>query len=141
MTCSHETEVAYYITGWDQAVRSRFLAAAPLAISPTASLAQAAARVEQPVRPDYKAACETVRLNLAGNIDQWYVRQDQGGVVFIMNLTDPKRLTRFMPCDDAAAPYRRVGIAGRNRHLGSASTTLHAAGMASRPWRSPTCRH
>jgi hypothetical protein len=35
-------------------------------------------------------ARETVRLYLAGKIDQWYSRQDQGGVVFILNLTDPK---------------------------------------------------
>jgi hypothetical protein len=33
---------------------------------------------------------ETARLYLAGKIDQWYVKQDQSGVVFIMNLTDPK---------------------------------------------------
>jgi hypothetical protein len=29
---------------------------------------------------------DTVRLYLAGKIDQWYVRQDQSGVVFIMNV-------------------------------------------------------
>jgi hypothetical protein len=33
---------------------------------------------------------ETVRLYLAGKIDQWYVKQDQSGVVFVMNVTDPK---------------------------------------------------
>jgi hypothetical protein len=33
---------------------------------------------------------DTVRLYLAGKIDQWYVKPDQSGVVFIMNLTDPK---------------------------------------------------
>jgi hypothetical protein len=32
---------------------------------------------------------ETVRLYLAGKIDQWYVKQDQSGVVFLLNLTDP----------------------------------------------------
>ena len=32
----------------------------------------------------------TVSLYLAGKIDQWYVKPDQSGVVFIMNLTDPK---------------------------------------------------
>jgi len=30
---------------------------------------------------------ETVRLYLLGKIDQWYVRQDQNGVVFLMNVT------------------------------------------------------
>ena len=32
---------------------------------------------------------ETVRLYLAGKIDQWFVKQDQSGVVFLMNVTDP----------------------------------------------------
>lgn len=31
----------------------------------------------------------TVRLYLAGKIDQWFVKQDQSGVVFLMNVTDP----------------------------------------------------
>jgi hypothetical protein len=35
-------------------------------------------------------ASETERLYLAGKIDQWFARQDQSGVVFILNLTDPK---------------------------------------------------
>ncbi|MGA7808554.1 hypothetical protein [Bradyrhizobium sp.] len=30
---------------------------------------------------------QTAQLYLAGKIDQWYVRQDQGGVVFVMNVT------------------------------------------------------
>ena len=29
---------------------------------------------------------DTVKLYLAGKIDQWYVRQDQNGVVFVMNV-------------------------------------------------------
>jgi len=33
---------------------------------------------------------ETARLYLAGKIDQWYIKQDQSGVVFILNVTDPK---------------------------------------------------
>jgi hypothetical protein len=33
---------------------------------------------------------DTVRLYLAGKIDQWYLKQDQSGVVFMMNVTDPK---------------------------------------------------
>ena len=31
----------------------------------------------------------TVRLYLDGKIDQWFVKQDQSGVVFLMNVTDP----------------------------------------------------
>ncbi len=30
---------------------------------------------------------DTVRLYLAGKIDQWYVRKDQNGVVFVLNAT------------------------------------------------------
>ena len=30
---------------------------------------------------------ETVKLYLGGKIDQWYVRQDQRGVVFLMNVS------------------------------------------------------
>jgi hypothetical protein len=32
---------------------------------------------------------DTVRLYLAGKIDQWYLKQDQSGVVFMMNVSDP----------------------------------------------------
>lgn len=31
---------------------------------------------------------ETVRLYLDGKIDQWYMRQDRSGVVFLMNVVD-----------------------------------------------------
>jgi hypothetical protein len=93
------------------------LAAFLMAMSPTALLAQAAAplapsmavaldapttkllaigsftakatpEVWQPVLPAEMRA--TARLYLAGKIDQWYVKQDHSGVVFIMNVTDPK---------------------------------------------------
>ena len=30
---------------------------------------------------------DTVRLYLAGKIDQWFVRRDQNGVVFLMNVS------------------------------------------------------
>jgi hypothetical protein len=33
---------------------------------------------------------QTMLLYLDGKIDQWFVKQDQSGVVFLMNLTDPK---------------------------------------------------
>jgi hypothetical protein len=33
---------------------------------------------------------ETTLLYLDGKIDQWYVKPDQTGVVFILNVTDPK---------------------------------------------------
>ena len=31
---------------------------------------------------------ETVQLYLAGKLDQWFVKQDQSGVIFILNVTD-----------------------------------------------------
>jgi hypothetical protein len=93
------------------------VAAALVAISSTASFAQAAATAEpaaasalavpttkllaigsftakatpdvwKPVLPS--EVRETVRLYLDGKIDQWYLKQDQSGVVFVMNLTDPQ---------------------------------------------------
>jgi hypothetical protein len=93
------------------------LAAALVAISPTASRAQAdtgakpplsaalavptikllaigtftakaAPNVWRPILPTEMR--ETARLYLSGKIDQWYVKQDQSGVVFIMNMTDPE---------------------------------------------------
>jgi len=33
---------------------------------------------------------DTVRLYLAGTIDQWFVKQDLSGVVFLLNVTDPQ---------------------------------------------------
>lgn len=32
---------------------------------------------------------QTAQLYLAGKLDQWFVKQDQSGVVFILNVTDP----------------------------------------------------
>lgn len=32
---------------------------------------------------------DTVRLYLDGKIDQWFLKQDQSGVVFLMNVTNP----------------------------------------------------
>jgi hypothetical protein len=94
------------------------VATALVAISASASLAQAAAPVEPPassalVVPTTKLlaigsftakatpdawkpilpseARETALLYFNGKIDQWYVKQDQSGVVFILNVTDPKQ--------------------------------------------------
>jgi hypothetical protein len=39
----------------------------------------------QPVMPS--EVRETVKLYLGGKIDQWYVRQDKPGVVFLMNVS------------------------------------------------------
>jgi hypothetical protein len=91
--------------------------AATLMTSPVASLAQTTANEARPLSSDLvvpttkllaigsftaKATPSlqksilpaevraTVRLYLAGKIDQWYLQQDQSGVVFVMNLTDPQ---------------------------------------------------
>lgn len=39
---------------------------------------------------------ETVRLQLAGKIDQWYTRKDQPGVVFVMNTSDMVEARRLL---------------------------------------------
>jgi hypothetical protein len=67
----------------------------PALVVPTTKLlaigsftAKATPSVSKPILPS--EVRETVRLYLAGKIDQWYVKQDQSGVVFLMNVTDPK---------------------------------------------------
>jgi hypothetical protein len=108
-------------------------AAALVAISPTASRAQADTGAKAPLsaalavpttkllaigsftakaRPDVwrpilpNEMRETARLYLAGKIDQWYVKQDQSGVVFIMNLTDPKEAHQLL----AKLPLGQAGL-------------------------------
>jgi hypothetical protein len=49
---------------------------------------------------------DTVRLYLAGKIDQWYLRQDQTGVVFVMNLTDPKDALELL----GKFPFGQAGL-------------------------------
>jgi hypothetical protein len=68
---------------------------APALVVPTTKLlaigrftAKATPSLSKPVLPS--EVRETVRLYLNGKIDQWFIQQDQSGVVFIMNLTDPK---------------------------------------------------
>ena len=117
MTHNNADKATSYISRWIKLAGFCVLAATLVAISPAASLAQAAAPAESP-RPAALAvptvkllaigsltakatpkelmailpseARETARLYLSGKIDQWYSRQDQSGVVFVMNLTDPK---------------------------------------------------
>ena len=48
---------------------------------------------------------QTARLYLAGKIDQWYVKPDQSGVVFIMNVTtvsEARDLLDKLPLGQAA---------------------------------------
>ena len=49
---------------------------------------------------------ETVKLYLAGKIDQWYVRKDAAGVVFLMNVSTVKEahdLLEALPLGQAKA--------------------------------------
>jgi hypothetical protein len=49
---------------------------------------------------------ETVRLYLAGKIDSWYVRKDQPGVVFLMNVTTVEEAHSLLE----ALPLGKAGI-------------------------------
>jgi hypothetical protein len=49
---------------------------------------------------------DTVRLYLAGKIDQWYLKQDQSGVVFMMNVTDPKEALELL----GKFPFGQAGL-------------------------------
>jgi hypothetical protein len=49
---------------------------------------------------------ETVKLYLAGKIDQWYVRKDQAGVVFLMNVATVKEAHDLLE----ALPLGKAGI-------------------------------
>lgn len=39
---------------------------------------------------------ETVALYLQGRLDQWFVRKDQPGVVFVFNATDPREVHELL---------------------------------------------
>jgi hypothetical protein len=113
MTRNTPNRIAARVTRWIRRAGFGFFAASLMAISPTASLAQttrpldpalvvpttkllaigsftakATPSLSRPVLPS--EVRETVRLYLSGKIDQWFIKQDQSGVVFIMNVTDPK---------------------------------------------------
>jgi hypothetical protein len=49
---------------------------------------------------------DTVRLYLAGKIDQWYLKQDQSGVVFMMNVTDPNEALELL----GKFPFGQAGL-------------------------------
>jgi hypothetical protein len=48
----------------------------------------------------------TVRLYLDGVIDQWYVKQDLSGVVFLLNVTDPQQAHELLE----KLPFGQAGI-------------------------------
>jgi hypothetical protein len=91
--------------GWRSLVAAAFMAIAPMSVSaqspapadaalavPTTKVlaigsftAKATANGWKPLLPSEMR--QTAQLYLAGKVDQWYARQDQGGVVFVMNVT------------------------------------------------------
>ncbi len=67
----------------------------PALVAPTTKIlaigsftAKATPGITKPVLPS--EVRDTVKLYLDGKIDQWFVKQDQSGVVFLMNVTDLK---------------------------------------------------
>jgi hypothetical protein len=65
---------------------------------------KANAAVVKPILPS--EVRETVQLYLAGKLDQWFVKQDQTGVVFILNVTDPKEAGELLE----KLPLGRAGL-------------------------------
>lgn len=60
--------------------------------------------VEQRKALGHKEVSATVRLYLAGKIDQWWYRQDGHGVVFVMNVTaldEARELLESLPFGQA----------------------------------------
>jgi hypothetical protein len=129
MTRNAANKIAVHVTRWIKFAGFGVLAASLVAISLTASLAQttrpldpalvvpttkllaigsftakATPSLSKPVLPS--EVRETVRLYLNGKIDQWFIQQDQSGVVFIMNLTDPKEAHELLE----KLPLGRAGL-------------------------------
>jgi hypothetical protein len=48
----------------------------------------------------------TVQLYLADKLDQWFVKQDQTGVIFIFNVTDPDQARALL----GQLPLGRAGL-------------------------------
>jgi hypothetical protein len=51
-------------------------------------------------------ARDTLRLQLAGKIDQWYAKSDGSGAVFLMNVTDPAEAHKLLE----ELPLGRAGM-------------------------------
>ncbi len=97
--------------GSDIALAQSGLQAAPNLTVPTTKLlaigtftAKATQDVLKPVLPS--EVRDTVRLYLAGKIDQWFIKQDQSGVVFLMNVTDAKEAHELLD----KLPLGRAGL-------------------------------
>jgi hypothetical protein len=49
---------------------------------------------------------ETVKIYLTGKLEQWYVKPDQSGVVFLMNVSDPKEAHSLLE----KLPFGQAGL-------------------------------
>jgi hypothetical protein len=49
---------------------------------------------------------ETVKIYLTGKLEQWYVKPDQSGVVFLMNVSDPKEAHALLE----KLPFGQAGL-------------------------------
>ena len=87
-------------TGEGEMKAARALTTKVLAIGSWTAKATPEARA--PVMP--AEVRDTLRLQLAGKIDQWFAKNDGSGAVFLMNVTDPaeaRRLLEALPLGQA----------------------------------------
>ena len=56
--------------------------------------AKATPEARSPIMPS--EARDTMRLQLAGKIDEWFAKSDGSGAVFLMNVTDPAEAHRLL---------------------------------------------
>ena len=56
--------------------------------------AKATPEARSPIMPF--EARDTLRLELAGKIDEWFAKTDGSGAVFLMNVTDPAEAHRLL---------------------------------------------
>ncbi len=49
---------------------------------------------------------ETVKIYLTGKLEQWYVKPDQSGVVFLMNVSDPAEARALLE----KLPFGQAGL-------------------------------
>jgi hypothetical protein len=84
--------------------------ASPLAVPVPTTKVLAIGHLTSTMTPDQRRSimpsevADTVRLYLGGKIDQWYTRQDQAGVVFLLNVQsadEARSLLSALPLDKA----------------------------------------
>jgi len=89
-------------TGADEMKAAQALTTKMLAIG--VWTAKATPETRPPIMPF--EARDTLRLQLAGKIDQWFAKTDGSGAVFLMNTTDPAEAHALLE----ALPLGRAGM-------------------------------